>query len=243
MSTSNKSTSSKLTVVAKTEPPAVRTITFRDFDALMNEIDKLAKIAEMFVHADDALSDAVLELEGSTKGSERHTKCRDLAIEQLAAAEKVLVDWPTIEKHLAKCRADFVHYHHPSMLDDDDNIKAASIIATMVADMLGSYPNAAPHDPKRYVPRLIEEIAHSGHFPVIIQGAMRRVVRTNKFPPSIAEMLEAIDKEASVWCQRWQVIDTRADNDEGDTLDYRFKELAKTIAWAKTELSADVATT
>ena len=106
--------------------------------------------------------------------------------------------------------------------------------------MLGSFPNAGPHDPETYVPRMIEEIALTGHFPVIIEGAMRWIVRNSKFPPSIAEMLKALDEEADRWASRWPVIDTAEEfGSDGDALAGWIEELPKTIAWAKQELEVE----
>ena len=146
----NKS-NTKLTVV-KPQPPAVHTITFPDFDKLMMKIDWLAAILDQIVKADHATLDAAVDEHSHPKGSEAYKKFRERSIKQIGVAEKVLADarekWGKIEKTLAQCRADFVHYHHRSMFDDDWNLKNPGIIAEKVADMLGAFPNAGPHDPE-----------------------------------------------------------------------------------------------
>jgi len=243
----SKTPNNKLTVVSSTtptKPPEPPTITFKHFDNLMIRIDRLVAILDEIVEADAAVSDAVSTATDHPRGKDTdgYAKRRERAIQKIGIAERVLADvrakWADIEQQVAKCRADFVHYHHRSMFDDDWNLKNPGIIAEKVADMFGSFPNA-PQDPKRYIPRMIEEIALTGHFPVIIEGAMRRIVRTSKFPPPVAEMLKALDEETGRWVKRWMVIDTIEEHDEGDALAHWINELPKSIAWAKQEMGVD----
>jgi hypothetical protein len=226
--------STNLTVVQNTPPVPV--ITRHHFDQMIAEIDALVETCNRMRDAYEELENAVYKHQDYR--GESHEK---RALRALERAENIQAStdpqWPDIERRLAKVRADLVHYHHPSMYNDGWHFKP-EIIAAKVADMLGSFPNAGPHDPERYVPALIEEIIGHGDLGPVIESAIRHVVRQSKFPPSIAEMLKALEHESTAWCDRWRVVDTRDQYDEGDSLAYWREELPNTIAWARTELAA-----
>jgi hypothetical protein len=67
-----------------------------------------------------------------------------------------------------------------------DRDKARMVVALM-AD---SFPNARPHIPEAYFEILVHELSVSGFSPHVIAEAAARVVRTAKFLPAVAEVLE-----------------------------------------------------
>ena len=79
--------------------------------------------------------------------------------------------------------------------------------------LVGSFPNAGPHDAQGYTRMLIEEIYASEPGACVLESACRRIRRTMKFPPSIAEFLKVLDEEGSRWCNRWEACDTSNGND------------------------------
>jgi hypothetical protein len=238
---SKNSNSNKLTVVQNTQPVPV--ITRHHFDQMIAQIDALVKANNRLANASEALESAVWNLEECLRRYNcyshhvEHHKAR--ALHALERAEQIqsITNWSEIERMLPKVRADLVHYHHPSMYNNGWHLKP-EIIAAKVADMLGSFPNAGPHDPERYVPALIDEIIGHGDLAPVLECAIRHVVRQSKFPPSIAEMLKALKDQSSAWGDRWRVVDTLDENEEGDSLAYWREELPKNIIWAKNELAA-----
>jgi hypothetical protein len=84
-------------------------------------------------------------------------------------------------------------YNRDELYDDDEQL-SRSVIAEQVGVLLGSYPNAVPHDAEAYVLMMIEEIAMAEPGAIELEMACRRLRRTLKFPPTIPEMLEAIEK-------------------------------------------------
>jgi hypothetical protein len=61
-----------------------------------------------------------------------------------------------------------------------------------MATLIGSYANAAPGSPETYAAMMIEEIVTYNPGAVQLEAACRWVRRNCKFPPSIAEMLQAL---------------------------------------------------
>jgi hypothetical protein len=80
---------------------------------------------------------------------------------------------------------------------DSDAVLFRRVIAEQVGLLLGSYPNAVPHDPEAFVLMMIEEIARAEPSAIDLERACRSLRRTLKFPPTIPEMLEAIEKARS----------------------------------------------
>jgi hypothetical protein len=213
-------------------PPAVGML--RHFDDLTAETDKLVKVWRQLASASSSVRNAI---EAKTWRSAR-TEAIQAALRRaealLAAAEK---EWGAVETRLARCRAALISYHHPSLYEDGEDgiFLKAEIIADKVSDMIGSFPNGAPHDPERYVTGMIDNVAAVGAPGPAIESAVRRIIRGSKFLPSVSEMLLALDEETSAWTSRLWVLETGA---EGDALAASREELAETIAWAKEKLQA-----
>jgi len=45
----------------------------------------------------------------------------------------------------------------------------------------------------------------------VLESACRRVRREKDFPPSIAEVLKAIESESTAWCDRWEMLNCDAE--------------------------------
>src|SRR5215831_8363736 len=71
----------------------------------------------------------------------------------------------------------------------------------------GELSNARPGTPKVFGRMLTEEVYANSPNACVLESACRQVRRTKDFPPSIAEVLKAIDKEGDAWCERWEWLD------------------------------------
>jgi hypothetical protein len=91
---------------------------------------------------------------------------------------------------------------------------------------IGAYPNAGPHSPEIYIPRIIEEIVAAEPCAIALEAACRRLVRTCKFPPTVVEVLEAL-REANVPASDF---DDRNKAEEDCYVVATHKELEKALA-------------
>jgi hypothetical protein len=206
----------------------------RHFDDLTAQTDKLVKVWRQLAGASSALRNVI---EAKTWGSAR-TEAIQAALRRaealLAAAEK---EWGAIETRLGRCRAALISYHHPELYEDGEAgvYLRAEVIADRVGEMIACFPNASPHDPERYVTGMLDHIGAAGAPGPAFESAVRRVIRGSKFPPSVSEMLLALDEEAAAWTSRLWVLET---GEEGDSLAAARVELAESVAWAKEKLQA-----
>ena len=81
-----------------------------------------------------------------------------------------------------------------------------SRVSLCVVPLLGAFPNANPADPKVFVSTLIDDMAGCDASLVVIEAAVRKVRRTMKFLPSIAEVLEAIRDEETAWAPGFDAV-------------------------------------
>jgi hypothetical protein len=96
---------------------------------------------------------------------------------------------------VAKFDAGWALYNGDELYEADGHIRH-QVICEKVAALLGAYPNAVPHSPEVFVPRLIEEIAAADPSAVQLEAACRRLVRTCTFLPTVAEVLKALAETA-----------------------------------------------
>jgi hypothetical protein len=89
---------------------------------------------------------------------------------------------------------------------DDEGIKR-KIVAEKVSDMLGAFPNLGPHDPQRYIPRIVNEIIAALPSACVLESTTRRIVREKTFPPTVAEVLNILREEKELWQDRNSMID------------------------------------
>lgn len=81
----------------------------------------------------------------------------------------------------------------------------------LVATMVDGFPNARPHNPEAYVEGMVHEIIVAGHKPAVVARATREIVRSegSRFPPVIAEILQACEKAASIMKMRDRVAEAQ----------------------------------
>ena len=68
-------------------------------------------------------------------------------------------------------------------------------VRLLVGLLIDAFPNARPHSPEAFFETLALQIELDGHAPTIVAGASQELLRTKTFLPSIAEVLEACDRE------------------------------------------------
>jgi hypothetical protein len=112
------------------------------------------------------------------------------------------------------------------------------VVSQQVALLIGSFPNAGPHNGEVYTRMLIEEIYRQDPCPCELESACRRIRRTMTFPPSIAEVIRVLDQEGSKWCERWDVMDDGAAK-TGEYFRRCRDRLKAFIAKAKEELATE----
>jgi hypothetical protein len=106
----------------------------------------------------------------------------------------------------------------------------ASRRTEQIALLLASFQNARPGTPKVFGRMLTEEVYANSPNACVLESACRQVRRTKDFPPSIAEVLKAIDKEGDAWCERWEWLDPE---DGVDSDEYLRSRLETAIAEAE----------
>lgn len=72
-------------------------------------------------------------------------------------------------------------------------------VAEQIGLLIGSFPNAVPHNPEAYTGMLIEEVIASGASAVALEATCRIIRRTQKFPPAISEVLEILQEQDTRW--------------------------------------------
>jgi hypothetical protein len=90
--------------------------------------------------------------------------------------------------------------------DDDYRLLEARVRAA-IALLLASFPNANPGNSEAYVGMMVEEVmAEDDVSLVVLESACSQIRRTSKFPPTTAEVIEAIREQAEFWQPRLNAI-------------------------------------
>jgi len=75
--------------------------------------------------------------------------------------------------------------------------------------LLASFPNANPGNSEAYVGMMVEEVmAEDDVSLVVLESACSQIRRTSKFPPTTAEVIEAIREQVELWEPRLVAIDS-----------------------------------
>jgi hypothetical protein len=97
-------------------------------------------------------------------------------------------------------------FNPDSAYDDDCRLLEARVRAA-IALLLASFPNANPGNSEAYVGMMVEEImAEDDVSLVVLESACSQIRRTSKFPPTTAEVIEAIGEQAELWEPRLNAI-------------------------------------
>jgi hypothetical protein len=74
------------------------------------------------------------------------------------------------------------------------------VVTEKVGLLIGSFPNAGPHNPEAYMGMMIEEIIAANPSASGLEATCRELRRTKNFAPSTAEVLKELHKqEAELW--------------------------------------------
>jgi hypothetical protein len=83
-------------------------------------------------------------------------------------------------------------------------------VGDKIGFLIGSFPNAGPHNPEIYVAMLIEEIVAANPSASALEATCRQIRRTATFVPTLAEVLKILREQETFW--------------EGDGLLYSMRE-------------------
>jgi hypothetical protein len=189
-----------LQVVPPDEAKAVAPIAkpqYADFDRFV----KLGKsVANNWISLRDALDAYDEHPEKATP--ERIEGCREF----LDRVKQQIAEWKSLDQI---CNS-------PTFYEDNGNghLKRR-IIEEQVALLLGSFPNAGPHNPAVYSGMLVEEIVAAGPSAVALEATCREIRRTKNFAPTIAEVLKILKEKET---ESAEANDACCDDDE--TSDY-----------------------
>jgi len=99
---------------------------------------------------------------------------------------------------------------------DDDYRLTEERVRAAIALLLASFPNANPGNSEAYVGMMVEEVmAEDDVSLVVLESACSQIRRTSKFPPTTAEVIEAIRVQAELWEPRLDAIHFCARNAVG----------------------------
>jgi hypothetical protein len=226
-------------------PATKRQREYGDFDAFVENADKLVAF---FNSVDTEIERLDVEDEFEWvewPDPDRHTLDLKKAKEKIRAAKykidsarHALSQLPQVRKSLAAFKRDEKWYNRRELYEIKGKGKrereqwtlSRRVVAEQIALLLASFQNSRPGTPKVFGKMLVEEVYANNANACVLESACRRVRRTKDFPPSIAEVLKAIDEEASAWGERWTWLD---EPDGIDTVDYYRRRLETAIAEAE----------
>jgi hypothetical protein len=108
---------------------------------------------------------------------------------------------------LTRCEQALDVFNSPDCYDDGDNL-CRDVISFRIALIVGSFPSGAPCDPEIYVSMLIEHVdAVAGLSLPALDAACREITATQKFLPSVSEVLALVNEQNEKWWKRLLAID------------------------------------
>jgi hypothetical protein len=75
-------------------------------------------------------------------------------------------------------------------------------VSMQLAALLGSFPTSNIPDPKLFTRMLLDEVLAEEVNPIVLQAACQKIRRTQRFVPSISEILAAIAEQQRLWTER-----------------------------------------
>jgi hypothetical protein len=128
------------------------------------------------------------------------------APEALDKAGKVLGLYDGLYHELAKeLEIDLEKFNPEDAYDDDGNI-TEDVVRKHLALLLASFPNANPGNAEAYSGMMVEEVMAEYPTLVALESACSQIRRTSKFPPTTAEVIEAIQEHGELWSERLSAI-------------------------------------
>lgn len=96
----------------------------------------------------------------------------------------------------------------------DEDVDSVELASTLVAELIGSFPNGNPDSPEIYVKTLIAEVVAIEPDYIELETAFRAIRRMQKFLPSVSEVLTEIKKAQSLWGSRFDALNYFEENVE-----------------------------
>jgi hypothetical protein len=192
-------TVSSLTVVTTAGPrkPKLSHTAFDDYVADMDSLDKMST-------AMTELADRIEE------ASEEKSKAGMIA--NLHGTVQFWINEKDFAATCAKCHAfeDLFNddkWEKPVIDGKEQWFLKPEYIAERLALLINSFPNNGPRHPDDFVELLLEEVIAVDTAAITLEAACRQLVRTGKFVPSIAEVLEALREQTDLFINRWDALD------------------------------------
>jgi hypothetical protein len=157
--------------------------------------------------ADDLLdcSDRVMKMRSQLR-SVRQCPHASNAQKLFEEAANVLDDSEGTRELLQELRVEAQKFDPPDATDDDYCI-LEEVVRTHVALLLASFPNAKPGNEEVYVGMMVEHVLAENPSPVVLESACAQIRKSAKFPPTTAEVIEAINEQKKLWGPRLVAID------------------------------------
>jgi hypothetical protein len=112
-------------------------------------------------------------------------------------------EWREKAKELDR---DYDEIFNPTSAYDEDDEITEDQVSKHIGLLLGSYPNANPGNDDAYVRVMIGEVLAECPTVVVLESACSQIRRANKFPPTTAEVIEAINEQNGVWSPRLRAM-------------------------------------
>ena len=90
----------------------------------------------------------------------------------------------------------------PDSAYDEDGDITEEQVRKHIGLLLSSYPNANPGNEEAYVGMMVGEVLTECPSVIVLESACSQLRRTNKFPPTTAEVIEAIKEQEELWSPR-----------------------------------------
>ncbi len=185
---------------------------YLDFDRFVAALDELVGFFNAIEREIDDLD--FEEYHGGTFDDlERMRTLVGIANEKLDYARGRLPAFGDVQRRLAEVKRDAKWYDRKELYDITRKGKreqwwlSRRVVAEQMALLLASFQNSRPGTPKVFGRMMTEEVYANGPNACVLESACRQVRREKDFPPSIAEVLKAIEKQGQAWCDRWSVLD------------------------------------
>jgi hypothetical protein len=214
---------------------------YADFDAFVANTDKVTTVFARVWEDEQRLCE--IEFEWLQWPDSRSLDLKEARAQIERAKMKVqlarytLREFPQARKRFAQCKRDVKWYDRKELYEVKGKGKrekwtlSRRVVSEEIGLLLASFQNARPGTPEAFGKMMIEEVYANGPNACVLESACRQVRREKDFPPSIAEVLKAIDKESSAWCDRWTTL-IEADIDQTQ------REFEETIARAEAKIVA-----
>src|SRR5262249_30879353 len=162
----------------------------------------------------------------------------ELAKRKVEIARYTLREFPSARKREAECKRDVKWYDRKELYDIKGKGKRQTwtlsrrVVSEQIALLLASFQNSRPGTPKVFGRTLTEEVYAYNPNACVLESACRHVRREHDF-----EVLKAIKKESSAWCDRWETLDCNVDEFR-QSLEKYIAEAEAKIAEAEPKLAA-----